>query len=596
MKSSITYLGKIIRVDTNSIEVEISDEIPSAAPIIEGKIYKLGQIGTFVKIPVGTITLFGVVSLVSNTPIKIDENNEKPIHGGKYLTVQLVGEKIGDEDFERGVGIYPTIDDEVHIVTEKDLHLIYQKADKGSFEVGRHSSSESLPVYADIHNFILRHSGIFGSTGSGKSNTTVGIVKSIITGFDNSRIILVDPHGEYSSAFEGNANIFKINDDVNPLCIPFWLMNFEEMAVFLVGAKPNEEAQPQYRRLREFITDLRKENCQKLKAGNISPEYVTADSPIPFNVKKLWHELNWWLNASFNTANKDLQIKDNAWVVEEGDYKDLKSTKFKDYLDATGGKTCFKSTHQEFFSYEKRIKSKINDSRYDFMFNPPDYVDSDSTNDIDHLLRSWIGADKRLTILDLSGVPFDLLDISVGLITRFIFESMMWGRQETYTGKNRPLLIAYEESHTYLSKNPGDLNNTNYAKNAVERVLKEGRKFGLGTMIISQRPSEISETILSQIGTFIALRLTNASDKNIIKASASDNMSSLVDLLPSLRTGEAIIVGESIKVPSRIRIKLNVPRPDSSDPKLAEIWSKKQDNSGDYKKVIKALREQKKRR
>jgi len=205
-------------------------------------------------------------------------------------------------------------------------------------------------------------------------------------------------------------------------------------------------------------------------------------------------------------------------------------------------------------------------------------------------LNDWIGGKERLTILDLAGVPFNVLDITVGLITRFVFDSMFWGRHEPYTGRQRPLFIAYEEAHSYLNKSEGN----NYAKDAVERVFKEGRKFGVGAMIISQRPSEITETILAQVGTFIALRLTNSSDQSIVKASAPDNLISLIDLLPSLRTGEALVIGEAVKIPTRVRIPLMTPRPTSEDPKLVECWRKTFiQGADDYKQVVTSQREQK---
>ena len=224
------------------------------------------------------------------------------------------------------------------------------------------------------------------------------------------------------------------------------------------------------------------------------------------------------------------------------------------------------------------------------MFNPGDYKDASSSKDLHNLLNEWIGSDQKLVILDLSGIPFEILDITIGLITRFVYDSMFWGRNESYTGKGRPLLLAYDEAHTYLNK--GD--NNGYSKIAVERIFKEGRKFGLGALVISQRPSEISETILAQVGTYIALRLTNSGDQSIVKSSAPDNLNSLIELLPSLRTGEAIIVGEAIKIPSRVRLKLNMPRPTSEDPKLIESWSAAPPpNDENYKLVVTRIRQQK---
>lgn len=586
MKTEITYLGHIIRVDSGTIEVEVSNDIPSAAPIINGRLYKIGQIGTFIKIPIGNITIYGIVSSVSNTPSKSDEINLKYTFGSRFLTVQLVGEKIGEDDFEKGIGTYPTINDEVHLVIEKDLFDIYGKKDSGSIEIGKHSSSENLSVYADLHKLVLRHCAILGSTGSGKSNTTVSILKAILGDYQGSRVILVDPHGEYPSAFP-NAKVFKINDAANPLFIPFWLMNFDELAYFLVGAKPTDDQKPDYRLFRELVTNFKKDNCN-LKAGNVNPNFVTADSPIPFSARKLWHEMNWWLNGTFSSSNKDDQTKATAQEINNGDCENLVPAQFTPY--PTNNTAPYKSKHQEFYSYEKKILSRLKDSRYDFLFNPGDYKDANSPKDLHNLLNEWIGSNSKLAILDLSGVPFEVLDITVGLITRFIYDSMFWGRHEAYTGKNRPLLLAYEEAHSYLNK--GD--NTSYSKDAVEKVFKEGRKFGLGALVISQRPSEISETILAQVGTFMALRLTNSGDQSIVKNSAPDNLNSLIDLLPSLRTGEAIIVGEAIKIPSRVRIKLNVPRPTSDDPKLVEKWLESHpENEENYKVVVTRIRQQK---
>lgn len=586
MTSEITYLGKIIRVDSSTVEVEVSNDIPSAAPIINGRLYKIGQIGTFVKMPIGNISIYGIVSSVSNTPNKSEELQLKYNFGSRFLTVQLVGEKIGEDDFEKGVGTYPTINDEVHLVIEKDLFDIYGKKDAGSVEIGKHSSSENLSIYTDIHKLILRHCAILGSTGSGKSNTTVSILKSILDDYNGSRVVLVDPHGEYASAFP-DAKVFKINDVANPLFIPFWLMNFDELSYFLVGAKPTDDQRPEYRLFRELVTNLKKDN-NVLVSGTVDKNFITSDSPIPFSSRKLWWEMNWWLNATFTSANKDDQSKATAKQTDAGNYDNLEPAKFEPY--PVNNQSPFKSKHIEYYSYEKKVLSRLKDSRFDFLFNPGDFKGTAGTKDLCSLLNGWIGSDSKLAILDLSGVPFEVLDITVGLITRFIYDSMFWGRNEAYTGKQRPLLLAYEEAHTYLNKN----DNNSYSKLAVEQVFKEGRKFGLGALVISQRPSEISETILAQVGTFIALRLTNSGDQSIVKSSAPDNLNSLIDLLPSLRTGEAIIVGEAIKIPSRVRIKLNNPRPTSDDPKLVEGWTKQHPpNDNNYKTVVTRIRQQK---
>lgn len=586
MRSDITYLGSIIRVDSNTVEVEISSDIPSSSPIINGKVYKLGQIGSFVRISAGNVNTYGLVEAVSNTPSNVKDAPELVKVGSRFLTVSLVGEKVGGQPFEKGIGLYPTINDEVHLVTDDDLKDIYgANSDKGKLAIGKHASSDDLDVYLDIHKLVLRHSAILGSTGSGKSNSVVAILKQIINQMHNSRMILIDPHGEYASAFP-MAKVFRIGDSNRPLDVPFWLMNFDELAYFLVGAKPTDDSRPEYRKFREMITAAKKENFHLL-AGEVNPDYITADSPIPFNIRKIWYQINRNLNATYSESMPDKQREETECLEAEGDADSLKAARFKPYT--IGGSKPYKAkNHQEMYSYEKKLIARLKDSRYDFMFNPGDYKDEKSPKDLHNLLFEWIGGDEQLTILDLSNVPFEVMDITVGLITRFVYDSMFWGRNEVNTGRNRPLLIAYEEAHSYLGKN-GSI----YAREAVERIFKEGRKFGIGAVVISQRPSELSETILAQVGTIIALRLTNSSDQSIVKSMAPDNMSSLMNLLPSLRIGEAVIVGEAINIPSRVKLPLQNPRPDSSDPELVRAWIKEYEaDKDDYKSVVTKIREQ----
>jgi DNA helicase HerA-like ATPase len=589
MKNEITYLGRVINVNSNTVEVEISKEIPSAAPIINGRLYKIGQIGTFVKIPIGSLTLFGIVSSVSNSPGNIEIKTYEPNYGYRFLQIQLVGEQLGSLSFEKGVGTFPTINDEVHLVTEDDLKGIYGGYQAGLFEIGKHSSSENLSVYVDTLHLVLRHSAILGSTGSGKSNTTANILKRLLQDYKGSRIVLIDPHGEYATAFHDKAKIFRINNKTTPLYIPFWTMTFDELSFFLVGRASGQE-KPEDKLLREKIIELKKLSAKKLKAGAVDEEFITADSPIPFDIKKLWYDFDRQINATYRDASN--QIATTEELITEGDQKVMKPAVFKPYSPTNTAP--YKSKNQTMYPYVGKIYSRLRDSRFNFMFNPGDFENAESKYDIDELLREWIDHGDRLTILDLNGVPFELIDISVGLITRFIFDSMYWGRFEQYTGRNRPLLMVFEEAHSYLPKGETSSHIFGYARKAVEKIFKEGRKFGVGAMVVTQRPSEISETILSQVGTFIAMRLTNSSDKGTVQSASPNNMTSLMELLPSLRVGEAIIVGEAINIPSRVRIDLVEPRPSSNDPKLVQCWKKEfKPNKEHYKKIVTAIREQK---
>ena len=299
--------------------------------------------------------------------------------------------------------------------------------------------------------------------------------------------------------------------------------------------------------------------------------------------------MNRTVYATYNSTTN--QTKETECLINEGNAENLIAAKFKPY--SMGSTVPFKAKDGAFFAYEKKLIARLKDSRYDYMFYPGNYRNIDSGRDIHELLADWIGGEERLTILDLSNVPFEVMDITVGLITRFIYDSMFWGRFVENTGRDRPILVAYEEAHSYLGKE----DDTRYAKEAVERIFKEGRKFGIGAMVISQRPSELSETILAQVGTFIALRLTNSSDQSIVKSMAPDNMNSLIDLLPSLRIGEAVVVGEAINIPSRVKLPLQTPRPDSSDPDVVSAWNREFSAACDrYAEVITNIREQKIRR
>jgi hypothetical protein len=212
------------------------------------------------------------------------------------------------------------------------------------------------------------------------------------------------------------------------------------------------------------------------------------------------------------------------------------------------------------------LGSKLRIPRYDFLFHPGKFtpeLDGKIANDLDSLLKEWIGSNKPITILDLSGVPIDILNTIVGVLLRVLYEGLFWSRRLSQGGRHRPLLVVMEEAHNYLNDNFKGI-----ASSVVQRIVKEGRKYGIGAMIVSQRPSEINATILSQCGTFFAMRLANATDRGHISAALPDNLDGLTNMLPILRTGEAIIVGESVKLPMRTIIEAppKDKRPDSQDP------------------------------
>jgi hypothetical protein len=506
--------------------------------------------------------------------------------------LQLIGEAIGQQEFQRGVSIYPTIDDEVHLVTDEDLRLIHATNSPSSVKIGSLASSDSLPAFIDIDKILSRHSAIIGSTGSGKSNTVTSILRSITNGvFPKSKIILIDPHSEYHTALKDYAKVFSIDGETNSLKIPFWGLSYNELALILFDKKHAADTQQDIT-IQEKILEHKLAIAADLKCGAVDTENISADSPIPFNLKKIWYDLYLEENATVNVKQDFSTV---AYLTEDeeekkGDWKTLVAPQFQAPGAGSASPFIFKPS-KILSSYLNKLQGKLKDNRLNFLFDIDDY---DGVNlDIDDLLTEWLNHDKPITILDLGGVPFEIMDLVVGLISRILFESMFWGRNIAGFGRQRPLLMVYEEAHSYLPRGGSSQNVTGYASRAVRRICKEGRKYGIGAMVVSQRPSDLDETILSQCGTFIALRLSNSQDQGIISSAMPDNLGSLSELLPSLRTGEAIIVGEAVKIPSRVRIPRIDPRPDSGDPEPSSAWKDTSINSPEFSKAIVNWRKQK---
>lgn len=258
-------------------------------------------------------------------------------------------------------------------------------------------------------------------------------------------------------------------------------------------------------------------------------------------------------------------------LISEGDAESLQPPRYKPH--AMGNKGPFlPTTIPGIKRHLGNLRSRLLDRQFDFLLHPGDWepnVDGVTTKDLPHLLEEWLGHSKPITIIDLSGVPSSVLIRLIGAILKVIYEALFWSRDKSEGGRERPLLVVMEEAHRYLATG-----GSGTAQEIVQRIVKEGRKYGIGAMIVSQRPSEVDETILSQCGTFVALRLSNPSDRLKVQGTLPDNLAGLMDMLPVLRTGEAIITGEAARLPIRCRITLPAEdrRPDSCDPEVAERW------------------------
>lgn len=592
MKNKATFLGTVEDVKGSSVRILLSNDSLSGLTYIDGQGYRIGQIGTFIKIPIGFTLLYGVISQVGASSVPENMIDKQP-YGNRWMTVQLVGEGTTKGNFQRGISQYPTIGDEVHLVSEKDLTKIYGKVtDVNYIKVGSIASSESIPALLDVDKLVTRHCAIVGSTGSGKSNTVTSLLKAINSGnYPKAKIILIDPHSEYHTALKDFSKVYSLGGE-NPLKIPYWCLSYNELALILFDKK-NSIDTPQDLLLQEKILEQKIDVASKLKHGEIPVNEITVNSPIPFNLKKIWYEL---YIETFATVNTKGDISSIAFETDatgnelKGNEKTLELPKFKPA--GTGSSAPFIYNPGKLMSsYLNKLRGKLLDNRIDFLFDTAEY--DGIKKDLDDLLNEWINHDKPITILDLGGIPFDTMDLAVGLISRLSYETMFWGRFLDGIGRQRPLLMVYEEAHSYLPKGGSNQFVQGYSSTSVRRICKEGRKYGIGALIISQRPSDLDSSILSQCGTFITLRLSSSDDQSIIRSSIPDNSSGLADSLPSLRTGEAIIIGEAIKIPSRILIPLMKPRPDSNDAKPSIEWKNEKIENPEFEKAVKNWRRQK---
>lgn len=567
MTSQPTLLGVVTGVSSSSVSVDLAISVESGIVVLEGRNYRIGQVGSFVKIPLGYNHLYGVISESNeSSTVDMDVGLSKD---RKWIKVELVGESLGDS-FDRGISEYPSIGDQVHFVVDSDLKNIFKRTSQSQFNVGRLSSSEGIGVSLDLDKLISRHSAILGSTGSGKSTSTASLLRSMILRDENitlpsARILLIDIHGEYASALKDVAKIFSVMpSDENQLYIPYWCISPDKLLEFLCNS-PNESQKSQF--LDKTVEDKRVAIAINGISG-IDPIKVTSSTPLPYRIKKMWYDLSY--DDGVNWLDENMTLP--AYATDGmGDAANLIGPKFSP--PGAGKSPPQKGGTGAMKRQLEMMKSRLMDTQYSFLLDPgpwsPD-ADGKVEKDLDDLIEDWIGHDKPITIFDLSGMPSARLSLLLGSVLDLIFEAAIWGRNLKEGMRHRPLLVVLEEAHRYLGKaEPG------LAKEMVQRIAKEGRKFGVGAMIVSQRPSEIDETILSQCGTIISLRINNSTDRGIVKAAMSEGLAGIIDSLPVLRTGEAIIVGEAAQLPTRCRFNM-LPEdkyPNSSDPKIAERWS-----------------------
>ncbi|MDI6855139.1 MAG: ATP-binding protein, partial [Deltaproteobacteria bacterium] len=483
-------IGYVYAVTGSKTTVILNDDLETLTRNYKGEVYNIGQIGSYVIIPEGTKQIIGMVFQIKMTELgdKLSEEGDISLPPDKkILELQLLG-SIQDNKFERGISSYPNVKSLVYMTDKDDLEKIFYQYHEHYFSIGDIAVFEGKRCFLDPNAFFSKHIAVLGSTGSGKSCTVASILQKACS-CEYARIIIFDLHNEYAAAFPEGSCLHTPDFE-----IPYWLMNFEELQSVFVDQ--NEvTAHNQIMVFREEVLKSKKE-CNPDLA-----DVLTVDTPLYFDINTIYKRV--------------VQLDKEMVPGSRGDKQ---------------GPLYGKLTR-----FALRLESKLNDNRYSFIFKPKTFTSSFTFK---QLLSKLFGVESnsKIIILDLSGIPSDVRDAIVSLLSRTIFDFNFWNESR----QDYPILIVYEEAHSYLPQSGHSLFKA--SRKAVERIAKEGRKYGVSAMIVSQRPSEVSETIVSQCNNFINLRLTNPTDQSYVKKLVPDALSNLIDVLPSLRQGEAEVL------------------------------------------------------
>ena len=452
--------------------------------------------------------------------------------------VDFLGEGTRDtsgtlSQFRRGVTRYPIPSSEVLPVTTDDLRAIFAASDEPHIEIGTVYPTDDIRGALYVDPMLSKHFAVLGSTGTGKSTSVALILHRISQLSPEGHIVMIDPHGEYSAAFKGCGELFNVDN----LQLPYWLMNFEEHCEVLLtthGAERQRDADI----LAKCLLAARTKGKDLSTLGK-----VTVDSPIPYLLTDL-----------------------NAIIVNE-----------MGKLDRAGDTLPF-----------QRLKTKLDelraDPRYTFMFSG--MLVSDSMGSFLAKLFRLPSHGKPISIVDVSGVPSEVTSVVVSVLARMVFDYAIWSRTEA----QRPLLLVCEEAHRYVPKN--ETGEGQSVRRILERIAKEGRKYGVSLGLITQRPSDLAEGVLSQCGTIVSMRLNNDRDQACVRAAMPEGARGFLDAIPALRNRECIVCGEGVAIPIRVRFDDLEPekRPASSDPSFARLWRETGDEEGIIQRTIKRWR------
>ena len=486
------------------------------------------EIGTLLKVDTEqTVTLALVSALSCPTP-----SHENQAQEMRIVEVEFIGELPKDDDgnpksFRRGVSSYPGLGNIVSRASKTELAMAYASDQDTSIRIGHIQQDPSIPAMVKIDDLLGKHFAVLGTTGTGKSCSVALILRRILEKNPKAHILLLDMHREYAASFEEYAEVIQPQN----MSLPFWLLNFEEIVEVIIGNQPNREQDVEI--LRELIpmakqrysNSSRRDKTATLRSKESAEMLsVGVDTPVPYRASDL------------------------MGLIEE-------------YL----GKLDLKGELAPFKRLKARIEQITRDPRYSFMFGHMTISDN-MAEVVGRIFRIPVN-DKPITVLELGGLPSEVINVCVSVLARMAFDFGLWSQGRV------PITFVCEEAHRYvpIDKTTG----FEPTKRAISRIAKEGRKYGVSLAIISQRPAELDPTILSQCNTVFSMRLTNERDQDILKAGISDAAASLLEFMPTMGTGEAVTFGEGVSLPTRIKFDLlpSHALPKSSTASFTRNWA-----------------------
>jgi len=471
------------------------------------------QIGALIKVVTPTSATMGVITAVT-APMPAAEG--EPQSTG-LIEINLAGEVVPDQNrrltFRRGVSSLPTLGDAVLLADRHDLTRVYAPPQAASIKIGTLFQEPTVPARLLVDDLLSKHFLIVGSTGSGKSSAVTCILQRLLTDHAHAHVVILDIHNEYSAAFGGLVEPINLDN----FSLPFWMLDFPEMIAALVSRDAHHDAETEI--LSDAVVHAKRRYAESAtaRAGALARKsaeqhVITVDTPTPFRMS----DVTAWLDEQLG------KLERTQFMLP---YRRLKA----------------------------RIESLVTDQRYNFMFGSLSV--QDTMGDVLARLFRVPGEGRPISVIDLSTVPPEILDVVISVISRLAFDLAVWSKG------GLPMLLVCEEAHRYAPVSDQKFVPT---RQALSRIAKEGRKYGLSLCLVTQRPSELDSTILSQCGTAVVLRLSSERDQDVIRGSTYEGMIDLVDFLPLLGDREAIVLGQGVSMPMRIRFddlgKRGVPR------------------------------------